>query len=277
MNKSLKSKCKRLKCDELIAKTPLARQYRLCKMHFNEKVNKIQKHKNSVRNQCKFCGKTIANKRNNAFCNYNCWQLSFWCTKKITKEILDNFFAEINHLFPEKKQIKYQKAELLLNLERMLLNQEFINVTPKYKLHYDIKIDKFLSRPYLYLKVESCLLNNILFKYYKILYSFRDNNGIYEIKMFCTFEVIEISMCYALLSKHIKVFKKIFALISKHWKRINKKDLTYLDKVEEYLELLKYCINYLNDNFNTQLPNYFNSKENILIFINFYKKINNIN
>ncbi|WP_218837561.1 hypothetical protein, partial [Gilliamella sp. Occ4-3] len=65
--------------------------------------------------------------------------------------------------------------------------------------------------------------------------------------------------------------------ISKHRKRINKKDLTYLDKVEEYLELLKYCINYLNDNFNTQLPNYFNSKENILIFINFYKKINNIN
>lgn len=104
-----------------------------------------------------------------------------------------------------------------------------------------------------------------------------DNNGIYLIKMFCTFEVIAISMCYSLLFKHIKVFKKIFALISKHRKRINKENLTYLDKVEEYLELLKYCINYLNDNFNAQLPNYFNSKENILIFLNFYKKINNIN
>jgi hypothetical protein len=68
--------------------------------------------------------------------------------------------------------------------------------------------------------------------------------------MLCVFEVIAISMSYSLLSKHRK--------------RINKKDLTYLDKVEEYLELLKYCINYLNDKFNTQLPNYFNSKENIL-------------
>lgn len=298
MNKSLKSKCKRLKCDELIAKTPLARQYRLCKMHFNEKVNKIQKHKNSVRKQCKFCGKTIVNKRNNAFCNYNCWQLSFWCTEKITKEIVDNFFAKINHLFSEKKQFNYEKAELLLNLERILLNKELINVMPIFESRYSIKIEKFLTQPYLYIRVESYFLSNGLFKYYKILFSFRDtypydcvetmnpqnpdkentdNNGIYLIKMFCTFEVIAISMCYSLLFKHIKVFKKIFALISKHRKRINKENLTYLDKVEEYLELLKYCINYLNDNFNTQLPNYFNSKENILIFLNFYKKINNIN
>lgn len=124
MNKSLKSKCKRLKCDELIAKTPLARQYRLCKMHFNEKVNKIQKHKNSVRKQCKFCGKTIANKRNNAFCNYNCWQLSFWCTEKITRETLNNFFAEIN-LFSSKRKIKYPNTELLLNLKRILLISRF--------------------------------------------------------------------------------------------------------------------------------------------------------
>lgn len=294
MKKSLKSKCKRLKCDEFIAKTPLARQYRLCEMHFNEKVKKIQKHTNSVRNQCKFCGKTIANKRNNTFCNYNCLQLSSWCTEKITKKTLNNFFVKINRFFHAKEQRKFPDAELLLNLERILLKKELINVNPKFELRYLSKIKRFLNRPYLYIKLESCF-NKISFKYYRILGSFINNypyysvelmdpeetdkenfkNGdIYNIKIFCTLELIAISLGYALLSKQIKVFKKIIALIAKD--QMRKEELAYLDKVEEYLELLKYCINYLNDNFNTQLPNYFNTKENILIFFNFYKKINNI-
>lgn len=294
MKKSLKSKCKRLKCDEFIAKTPLARQYRLCKMHFNEKVKKIQKHTNSVRNQCKFCGKTIVNKRNNTFCNYNCWQLSSWCTEEITKKTLNNFFVKINRFFHAKEQRKFPDAELLLNLERILLKKELINVNPKFELHYLSKIKRFLNRPYLYIKLKSCL-NKISFKYYRILRAFINNypyysvelmdpeetdkenfkNGdIYNIKIFCTLELIAISLGYALRFKQIKVFKKIIALIAKD--QMRKAELAYLDKVEEYLELLKYCINYLNDNFNTQLPNYFNTKENILIFFNFYKKINNI-
>lgn len=291
MKKSLKSKCKRLKCDEFIAKTPLARQYRLCEMHFNEKVKKIQKHTNSVRNQCKFCGKTIANKRNNSFCNYNCLQLSSWCKEKITKETLNNFFMEINDLFSAKAKIKYPYAELLLNSEKSLINQYVTDIAPKNQQYYFNKIRRFLNRPYLYLKLESCLLNNFLYKYYRTLESFRNNypycsielmdpeetnkenlknEYISNIKIFCTLELIAISMCYALIFKHIKVFKKIIVLIAKD--QMRKKDLAYLFKVEEYLGLLKYCINYLNDNFNTQLPNYFNTEENILIFLNFYKK-----
>ena len=85
---------------------------------------KKQKLKNSVRKQCKFCGKTIINERNKAFCNYNCWQLSFWCTEKITRETLNNFFAEIN-LFSNKRKIKYPNTELLLNLKRILLISRF--------------------------------------------------------------------------------------------------------------------------------------------------------